>query len=109
MKRLAFATPDSTMYWMNNNLEGRISAFFKDRQSWENIPATWSDIPRPQFDDYQRLDHGYDESLMTSNWTWQQCNKAAEFRGGQCLSEAMVQVRYTRNCSGSAGAATNST
>ena len=91
MKRLAFATPDSTMYWMNNGLDGRISAFFKDRQTWESIPTTWSDIPRPQFDDYQRLDHGYDESLSDDQLDLGVMKQAAEFRGGKCLSATMVQ------------------
>jgi hypothetical protein len=91
MKRLAFATPDSTMYWMNNGLDGRISAFFKDRHSWESIPTTWSDIPRPQFDHYQRLDHGYDESLSDDQLDLGVMKQAAEFRGGKCLSATMVQ------------------
>ena len=56
---LAFGSPASTMYWMENNVEGRISAFFKDRESWENIPRHWDGLERPSFDDYRRLDHGY--------------------------------------------------
>jgi hypothetical protein len=78
MKPMAFNTPDSTMYWMRHDLKGRISAFFRDRESWENIPAEWGDIRRPNSDEYQRLDHGYYESLdseqleprlrATKNW-----------------------------------------
>ena len=39
MKPLAFASRDSTMYWVQNNMQDRISAFFKDKQSWQAIPS----------------------------------------------------------------------
>ncbi len=90
MKPLAFNTPDSTMYWLHHQLQGRISAFFKDRASWENIPRDWGSIPRPTFDDYQRLDHGYDETLEDGQLDLAQMQRAAAFRGGRCLSDAMV-------------------
>lgn len=89
MKPLAFKTPDSTMYWMQNNLVDRISAFFKDPEAWENIPNDWNSIPRPSFEDYQRLDHGYDESLDESELDLAQMQGAAAFRGGRCLSDSM--------------------
>jgi hypothetical protein len=63
MKTMAFNTPDSTMYWMQHDIKSRISAFFKDRDTWENIPPGWEGIRRPSFGEYQRLDHGYIPSL----------------------------------------------
>ena len=89
MKPLAFNTPDSTMHWLQHGLTARISAFFKDRESWENIPPHWDGIPRPTFDNYQRLDHGYDETLDDKQLDLSHMQKAATFRGGLCLSEAM--------------------
>jgi hypothetical protein len=90
MKPLAFNTPDSTMYWLHHQLQGRISAFFKNRTSWEDIPQDWGSIPRPTFDHYQRLAHGYDESLADEQLDLARMQRAAEFRGGRCLSDAMV-------------------
>ena len=89
MQPLAFNTPDSTMYWVNQGLAGRISAFFKDESSWRNITPTWEDIRRPTFDDYQRLDHGYDETLNDDQLDLTQMQQAAAFRGGHCMSESM--------------------
>lgn len=91
MKPLAFNTPDSTMYWVRHQLHGRISAFFKDRASWENIPRDWANVRRPAFDDYQRLDHGYDETLDDSQLDLAHMHKAAAFRGGRCLSDTMAR------------------
>ena len=91
MKPLAFKTSDSTMYWLSNDLVGRVSAFFKDRESWESIPEDWDTIQRPSFEDYQRLDHGYDETLEDHQLDLTQMQRAALFRGGQCLSESMAE------------------
>ncbi len=89
MKPLAFASRDSTMYWVQNNMQDRISAFFKDKQSWQAIPSHWDDIRRPSYQDYQRLDHGYDESLADRELDFAQMQKAAHFRGGQCKASSM--------------------
>jgi nucleoside-diphosphate-sugar epimerase len=89
MKPLAFASRDSTMYWMQNNMQDRISAFFKDKQSWQAIPSHWDDIRRPSYQDYQRLDHGYDESLADRELDLAQMQQAAHFRGGECKASSM--------------------
>jgi nucleoside-diphosphate-sugar epimerase len=89
MQPLAYASPDSTMYWVQRNLQDRISAFFKDKKSWQAIPLHWDDIRRPGYMDYQRLDHGYDESLDDSELDLPQMQNAARFRGGQCLASSM--------------------
>ena len=89
MKPLAFDKPDCTMYWFKHNFHDRISAFFKDKKTWENIPQGWDNIRYPDYDDYQRLDHGYDESLQTDKLDLVQMQQAAKFRGGQCVSSQM--------------------
>ena len=90
MQPMACNSRDSTGYWLKHNLRDRISAFFKDRDTWERIPTTWDSIRRPAFDDYQRLDHGYDESLEPTQWCIDDMQGAAEFRGGRCLSAEMT-------------------
>jgi hypothetical protein len=47
-------------------------------------------VPRPTFGHYQRLDHGYDETLQDEQLDLAQMQKAAAFRGGRCLSVAMA-------------------
>ena len=89
MQPLAFSFRDSTMYWVQNDLQDRISAFFKDKQSWQSIPSLWDDIRRPNYRDYQRLDHGYDESLGDSELDLSQMQRAALFRGGKCLASSL--------------------
>ncbi|MCR9104293.1 MAG: NAD(P)-dependent oxidoreductase [Gammaproteobacteria bacterium] len=89
MQPMACNSRDSTGYWLKHDLQDRISAFFGDRQAWEQIPASWDSIRRPAFDDYQRLDHGYDESLEPAQWRLTDMQAAAEFRGGRCLSSTM--------------------
>lgn len=90
LKPLAFNTNNSTMYWIRHGVQHRIAAFFGDKQSWEAIPKRWDDLQRPTFEDYRRLDHGYDESLESNQLDISHMQKAAKFRGGQCLSEAMT-------------------
>ena len=38
-----------------------------------------------------RLDHGYDESKPMADFTIEDMQKAAAFRGGKCVSETMVK------------------
>ncbi|MDX1734639.1 MAG: NAD-dependent epimerase/dehydratase family protein [Halioglobus sp.] len=89
MLPLASGTPDSTQYWFENNIEGRISAFFGDRATWERIPQHWNDIAQPTFDEYDRLDHGYDESRDPETLDAAALRDAAGFRGGEFLSDAV--------------------
>jgi nucleoside-diphosphate-sugar epimerase len=88
---LAARTPDSTMYWLANGMDARISAFFKSRADFESIPD-WraGDPPYPDGYDYVRLDHGYDEREPTGELDLEDVQTAAEFRGGECLSPAMA-------------------
>lgn len=80
-----------TMYWIKNNVQDRITSFFGSKEAWEKIP-TWKEfkLERPSKTPI-RLDHGYDESKPKSELDIKDMKKAAEFRGGQCLSESMVK------------------
>ena len=90
MAPLAHATPNSTQYWIEHDIGGRISAFYGDRASWESIPDHWDDIPRPNMEGYRRLDHGYDEQRSPAELGLNDMRGAARFRGGECLSEQMT-------------------
>jgi nucleoside-diphosphate-sugar epimerase len=89
-KPLAHDYQDSTMRWAAED-PAKFAAFYKDRASFESIPA-WgeNDTPTPTWDDYQRLDHGYDETKPLDQLDLADMHAAAEFRGGACLSEQMT-------------------
>ena len=89
MAPLAHGTPDSTQYWIQHDIPGRISAFYKDRASFDAIPDAWDDIAQPDAQEYRRLGHGYDESLPLNDLDIAAMHRAAEFRGGCCLSQSM--------------------
>ncbi len=88
---LASGTPDCTMYWIRNQMEMRISAFFKDPETWARIPTDWeTDMPEdPERVQPVRLDHGYDEAVPDRELSLEEMRAAAAFRGGRCLSEKM--------------------
>lgn len=89
---LATLTRDSTMYWLENGMERRISAFFKSREDFECIPDWSAELPPyPDWYNYVRLDHGYDERKPACELDLEDMQGAAEFRGGECLSRAMAR------------------
>ncbi len=85
MRPMAFGK-NGPCYWIDQNLQGRISAFFGSRQDWESIPD-WT-VHTPDMDPpATRLDHGYDESKPVAELDLDDMRSAADFRGGECLSE----------------------
>jgi hypothetical protein len=86
MKEMVEDHKNGTAYWYNQRNDLRISAFYNDYASYEEIPS-WEDEsldidPQPA---WQRLDHGYDETKTTL--TLEDLQSAARFRGGQCLAD----------------------
>ena len=80
-----------TRNWIKNRHQDRISAYFGSYEDWQAIPG-WDKIrtERPS-ETPVFLDHGYDESKPKSEWNIEDMRKAAEFRGGKCLSPAMTK------------------
>ena len=90
MEPLARTTPDCTMYWIENGMEMRITAFFNSREAWARIPDWDVDMPEdPRRVQPVRLDHGYDEDKPLGELDLEDMQGAAEFRGGSCLSGTM--------------------
>jgi hypothetical protein len=103
MEPLASATPDSTMYWINNDMQMRITAFFKSKDAWARIPDWDQDMPEdPHKVQSVRLDHGYDEEKPTEELDLEDMRAAASFRGGNCLTQGMTKgdlfTRLTWKC-----------
>ncbi|MFX0100224.1 MAG: NAD-dependent epimerase/dehydratase family protein [Candidatus Hodarchaeota archaeon] len=85
MKNMA-ELPDGTLGWYNNRNDMRISAFYKDYETFESIPGWDEDMPEMSMDaDWQRLDHGYDETKEKLELS--DLKAAAKFRGGECISK----------------------
>lgn len=92
MEPLAYRTPDCTLYWIDHNMEMRISAFFKSRDDWARIPAWGVDMPAdPWKVEPVRLEHGYDEDKPAGDLGPEDMQSAARFRGGECLSREMTR------------------
>ncbi len=86
LEKLATQSKNGTAYWYNNRNEARISAFYKDYESYESIPDWGVDMPEMDSNkiDWHRLDHGYDESKEQLDLG--DLQEAAKFRGGMCIS-----------------------
>lgn len=70
---------------------GRITAFFGSREAWEAIPG-W-DVDMPDLDvEGHLLDHGY-TAREDHDYSIDDMREAAQFRGGQCFSQAFVDMR----------------
>jgi len=83
--------PFGTLNWFKNNKQNRITAFFGSIEQWKAIPG-WNNFKLEQASRIQtKLNHGYDESKLTSELDIEDMQGAAKFRGGKCLSEAMVE------------------
>lgn len=87
-------------FWAAHGDEARLQAFYGGRGAWEKRPRDWQDVWLfCESEDYEAirrnpayrpLDHGYDESRPDSELSLEDMQKAAAFRGGDCLSEAMA-------------------
>ena len=105
-----FKNSNSPMFWYNNNIEGRITAFYGSKERFEEIGTDWSKYPlfcKKQIKDengnrvdYQErrdirnakkylLSHGYDENKADSELGIEDMQQAAEFRGGKVVSDTM--------------------
>jgi nucleoside-diphosphate-sugar epimerase len=88
-KPVAHKAEDSPMRWVTEEPK-RITAFYKCRHTLENIPHWDQDsIDVPDWYQYQRLDHGYDEKKPAVDLDLADMQQAALFRGGRCTSNAM--------------------
>lgn len=86
MKRMA-RQPGGPLHWVETADHDRIEAFFGSHEQWEQIPG-WDDpiAPPPPA---APLGHGFDDGLPDAELGLGQARSAAQFRGGECLSDAM--------------------
>lgn len=89
-------TEHGTLHFIEDNVEDHIDAYWGSRSHWGNLDE---DINHFQhFADWNkviRIDHGYDESKPEKELNLNDIKGAAEFRGGECLSESMKQGNWS--------------
>ena len=90
MRPMANKKKWGTQWWIKHNDTQRISAYYGSLERYKAIPD-WEhqDLSHPSETKIVKIDHGYDEQKPRSEWTIEDMRKAAEFRGGKCLSESM--------------------
>lgn len=78
-----------TQWWIKNNKQLRINAYYGSLEAYKAIrPWSEMDLTEPTHD-IKMLDHGYDETKPMSEFTIEDMQKAAAFRGGRCVSKTM--------------------
>lgn len=92
MKQVAKSKDGGTLQWLSEQGDDmRVKAFFRSRQDAASIGG-WKDqdLSEPSSSPIL-LDHGYDENKPESELDINDMRKAANFRGGTCLSQSMVK------------------
>lgn len=92
VKPMAYKKKWGTQDWIKSGDSNRIHAYYGSREQWEAIPRSWKswNLAHPSSEPIV-LNHGYDESKPRTEWTIEDMKQAAEFRGGQCLSDSMTK------------------
>lgn len=91
MKKIAKTDIYGTLNWRLTKNRDRITAYYGNVKNWKNI-GTWETfkVERPS-EEPSYLDHGYDESKPLEELDIEDMQKAAAFRGGECVSKVMVK------------------
>ena len=91
MKKIAQTDVYGTLNWRLKKNRDRITAYYGSVKDWKNI-GTWNTfkVERPS-ETPTYLDHGYDEAKPIEELDIEDMQKAAKFRGGECVSKVMVK------------------
>ncbi len=112
MKKIAQTPKWGTLDWVKTKDPVRMSAYFGSYEDYLKIPSKWEDFVLESPDKSNEaakkylLDHGYDENKPISELDIDDMKQAAEFRGGECLSETMekgdltTKLRWKCGCCG---------
>lgn len=99
---------NSPQKWLKNDDTARINAFYGGKQNADSLPRCWEEMPliaKGDFGNYEELrktenakllSHGYDESKAPEQWTLDDLQQAASFRGGKCLATALGKDEYEK-------------
>jgi nucleoside-diphosphate-sugar epimerase len=90
LRGLANKKTYGTQYWIRHHDADHIRAYYGSMEAYRAIPD-WKnfDLSEPPGREKAiHIDHGYDETVSLEKLTVSDLQQAAEFRGGQLLSEA---------------------
>ena len=93
MRHIAKDKTFGTLGWATSGNDERIRAYFGSYEEREAI-GSWDDMRDIDLADEvsaERLDHGYDEAKPLAELDIEDMRRAAEFRGGRCLSTTMTR------------------
>lgn len=97
MKKIAETPKWGTLDWIKNKDQDRLTAYYGTYEDWQSIGHSWDTYELAKYNkkvkdsENYKLDHGYDESKPTAELDLNDMKKAAEFRGGKCLSKKMTK------------------
>jgi nucleoside-diphosphate-sugar epimerase len=83
-------TEHGTVHFIEDDMLPQIETYFGSRKEWEKILPAKDFKPYAKWDEFLNIDHGYDDTKPESTLTITDVKKAAEFRGGKCLSSNMA-------------------
>ncbi|MBQ6601264.1 MAG: NAD(P)-dependent oxidoreductase, partial [Clostridia bacterium] len=85
-----------TRAWIENGIKDRITAYYGSYKKYDSI-GSWDEfeVVVPDKCEMSYLDHGYDEGKDFHSLKISDMKKAAEFRGGQCLSKKLGKDMYS--------------
>lgn len=89
MRAMAYSKEHGTQWWIKNNKTQRINAYYGNLEKYNAIPDwKYTDLSHNS-EEKVLLNHGYDEQKPMEEFTIEDMQRAAEFRGGMCLSATM--------------------
>ena len=88
---MANSKEHGTQWWIKNNKQERILSYYGSLEAYKAIPD-WAHMDVSHNSETPvLLDHGYDENKPKEEFTIEDMQKAASFRGGKCLSKSMTK------------------
>lgn len=82
-------------YWRKHDMKGRVFACYgkemNGAKTWDDLWCEKESYKEAKKKEYNRLDHGYDESKPDEELYIDDMREAAAFRGGECVSESMIK------------------
>ena len=91
MYAMAMSKTHGTQWWIKHNVQQRINAYYGSLDAYKQI-RPWREMDLSHnSNEAVILDHGYDETKPMSEFTIEDMQRAAAFRGGKCLSATMTK------------------
>lgn len=96
MSDIAKTPLHGTRAWIDNGIKDRITAYYGSYEKYDSI-GSWDEfeVVIPDKNEMSYLDHGYDEGKDFHSLKIADMKKAAEFRGGECISKKLGKDMYT--------------